>query len=241
MTKKSIHFNILTLFPDMFPGCLGNGVIGNALNIGIWDYSTINIRDFATDKYGSVDDTPYGGGAGMVMKPDILANAIDSMQSPGKIIYLSPRGSHLTQEKAQILAQESTLSLLCGRYEGVDQRVLDAYSIEEISIGDFILAGGEIAAQALMEAVIRLQDGVLGNNETLHEESFDNFLLEYPHYTRPAEWTDKNGQQWTVPYVLTSGNHSDVKQWRLEQAQSLTQERRPDLWQRHQNQDKTQK
>lgn len=221
--------NILTLFPDMFPGSLGQSLSGKALERGDWGYSAINIRDFTRDVHKTVDDTPFGGGAGMVMRPDIIESALLSIENPGRKIYMSPRGKPLTQSLAQELATESALTLLCGRYEGVDQRVLDAHEFEEISIGDYVLSGGEPAALILMDACIRLLPGVMGNTETTDEESFSNGLLEYPHYTRPAEWTAENGKTLSVPEVLTSGNHQKIAEWRHEQSLSLTKTRRPDL------------
>ena len=225
----SLHFNLLTLFPDMFPGSLGQSLSGRALANKIWSYQTVNIRDFAIDKHKTVDDTPYGGGAGMVMRADVIEGALLSTEKTGRKIYLSPRGKTLTQNLVQKLISEDTLTLLCGRYEGVDQRVLDAHDFEEISIGDYVLSGGEPAAIILMDACIRLLDGVMGNEETAGDESFSDGLLEYPHYTRPAEWTDANGQTHTVPNILTSGDHGKVAEWRDEQRLELTKKRRPDL------------
>lgn len=224
------HVNLLTLFPEMFPGPLGLSLSGKALENGIWSFIALNIRDFAEDVHKSVDDTPYGGGAGMVMRPDIIEKAALSIANPGRKIYLSPRGKPLTQALAQELAKEPTLTLLCGRYEGVDQRVLDSQDFEEISIGDYVLSGGEPAALILMDACIRLLPGVLGNDETVSEESFTSGLLEYPHYTRPALWTDADGQTREVPETLTSGNHAKIAAWRTERAESITKTRRPDLW-----------
>ena len=228
----SFHVNILTLFPDMFPGMLAQSLSGKALEKNKWSYKTVNIRDFANDVHKSVDDTPYGGGAGMVMRADIIESALLSIKEPGKKIYLSPRGKPLSQELVGSLAQKSTLTLLCGRYEGVDQRVLDAHEFEEISIGDYVLSGGEPAALILMDACIRLLPGVMGNDETASEESFSQKtggLLEYPHYTRPASWTDSNGKTHEVPNVLTSGDHAKIANWRQNKAEELTKTRRPDL------------
>ncbi len=224
-----MRFEILTLFPDMFPGPLGESITGRALSKGVWSLHSVNIRDFASDKHKTVDDVPFGGGAGMVMKPDVLESALLSIP-PSRRIYLSPRGQPLTQALAQELSRESSLTLLCGRYEGVDQRFLDAYSFEEISIGDYVLTGGELAAYVLMDALIRLLPGGVGNDTTPDEESFSDGLLEYPHFTRPALWTDQSGKTHAVPDVLTSGHHGNVAKWRLEQAQELTKTRRPDLW-----------
>jgi len=218
------HVNLLTLFPDMFPGYLGASLAGRALERGDWSYSAIQIRNFATDKHQTVDDTPFGGGAGMVMRADIIDKALLSIENPGRKIYMSPRGKVLNQSLVKELSQTPNLTLLCGRYEGVDQRVLDAHGFEEISIGDYVLSGGEPAALILMDACIRLLPGVMGNEETAGEESFSNGLLEYPHYTRPAEW---NGL--TVPDVLKSGNHAEIKKWREAESLKLTQRVRPDL------------
>ncbi|MDR3425600.1 MAG: tRNA (guanosine(37)-N1)-methyltransferase TrmD [Alphaproteobacteria bacterium] len=220
---------ILTLFPDLFPGPLGASLPGKALKDGLWSLETLDIRSFARDKHASVDDTPYGGGAGMVMRPDVVDDALRGAEAKfgaaSRKIYLSPRGRVLDQPLVRELAAEKSLLLLCGRYEGVDQRVIDAQGLEEISLGDFVLAGGEIAAMALIEACVRLLPGVLGNAATLGEESFEAGLLEYPHYTRPAVWKDA-----AVPEVLISGHHEKVRLWRQEQAEKITRERRPDLW-----------
>ncbi len=223
------HVNLLTLFPEMFPGALGQSLSGKALEKKLWSYTAVNIRDFATDKHKTVDDTPFGGGAGMVMRADIVEKALLSIKNPGRKIYLSPRGRVLTQDLVKELAGEPALTLLCGRYEGVDQRVLDAHGFEEISIGDYVLSGGEPAALILMDACIRLLPGVMGNEDTPAEESFSHGLLEYPHYTRPAEWTAADGGKHAVPPVLVSGDHGKVAQWRREQAEKLTRARRPDL------------
>ncbi|MCB1682340.1 MAG: tRNA (guanosine(37)-N1)-methyltransferase TrmD [Rhodospirillales bacterium] len=225
------HINIITLFPEMFPGPLGQSLSGKALENGKWSFKTVNIRDFAEGVHKSVDDTPYGGGAGMVMRPDIIEKAVRSIENPGRKIYLSPRGTPLTQKLAQELSEEPVLTLLCGRYEGVDQRVLDSEQFKEISIGDYVLSGGEPAALILMDACIRLLPEVVGNAETTLEESFSGGLLEYPHYTRPAEWRSADGQTRAVPEILTSGNHRNIALWRKKQAETLTQSRRPDLWQ----------
>ncbi len=225
--------NILTLFPDMFPGFLGVSVTGRAHKENIWDYAAINIRDFAYDKHKTVDDVPFGGGAGMVMKPDIVEAAILSIPNPGRKIYMSPRGIPLTQALAQELSREENLTILCGRYEGIDQRVLDAHGFEEVSIGDYVLTGGEQAAMILMDSVIRLLPGAVGNAETPDDESFSEGLLEYPHYTRPASWTDSSGETREVPFVLTSGHHGNVDKWRKTQAEELTKAKRPDLWSKY--------
>jgi tRNA (guanine37-N1)-methyltransferase len=220
---------ILTLFPEMFPGPLGASLIGKALQDGLWKLDVMNIRDVATDRHKTVDDTPYGGGAGMVMRPDIVAEAVREAArrfgAPARKIYLSPRGKGLDQALVADLAACPSLLLLCGRYEGVDQRALDAEGLEEVSLGDFVLAGGEMAAMTLIEAVVRLLPGTLGNAATHDEESFTNGLLEYPHYTRPPLWEGR-----AVPEVLISGHHAHVHDWRLQESEKLTKERRPDLW-----------
>ncbi len=225
----SLHINILTLFPDMFPGSLGFSLSGRALENKIWSYHAVNIRDFATDIHKSVDAPPFGGGAGMVMRPDTIESALLSLPSSGKKIYMSPRGKPLTQKRVQEFSQTETLTLLCGRYEGVDQRVLDTHDFEEISIGDYVLSGGEPAALILMDACIRLLPEVMGNTTTTDEESFSNGLLEYPHYTKPDPWIDTHGHTHTVPTLLKSGHHKNIIQWREDQSLALTQERRPDL------------
>lgn len=231
--KKPWFASVLTLFPDMFPGPLGLSLPGKALKDGLWRLETLDIRSFARDKHASVDDTPYGGGAGMVMRPDVVDAAIHGAEeefgSSARKIYLSPRGRVLNQALVKELVEAPSILLLCGRYEGIDQRVLDAQALEEVSVGDYILAGGEIAAMALLEACVRLLPGVLGNITTTDEESFETGLLEYPHYTRPAEW---NGVE--VPDVLLSGNHAKVKAWRQAQSEAITQKRRPDLWHEYQ-------
>jgi len=252
----TLNFNLLTLFPDMFPGMLGQSLAGKALERGDWSYDAINIRDFATDNHKTVDDTPYGGGAGMVMRADVIERALLSIPPTsfrrrsesnkssandldlrrdddiGRKIYLSPRGKVLNQVLAKELSQESSLTLLCGRYEGVDQRVLDAHGFEEISIGDYVLSGGEPAALILMDACIRLLPNVMGNDDTADNESFGantDGLLEYPHYTRPAEWTDSHGNTHIVPEVLKNGDHAKIEQWRKEQSEKITKVVRPDL------------
>ncbi|WP_435642008.1 tRNA (guanosine(37)-N1)-methyltransferase TrmD [Micavibrio aeruginosavorus] len=226
------HVNLMTLFPEMFPGPLGQSLSGRALDKKIWSWNAVNIRDFATDNHKTVDDTPFGGGAGMVMRADILERAFLSIPNPGKRIYMSPRGRVLNQRMAEDFITAPSLTILCGRYEGVDQRFLDAYDFDEVSIGDYVLSGGEPAAMILMDACIRLLPGVMGNVDTAGEESFAEStggLLEYPHYTRPATWTTTDGRALDVPDILTSGNHGKVAQWRRDQALALTRERRPDL------------
>lgn len=223
--------HIITLFPEMFPGTLGHSLAGKALEQGLWSFECINMRDFATDVHKTVDDTPFGGGAGMVIKPDIISQALDSIQGDtGTIYYLSPRGQVLDQALAKEISASKDITLLCGRYEGIDERIIKAYNIKEISIGDYVLSGGELAAQVLLDTCIRLIPTVMGNDETAGEESFENGLLEYPHYTRPAQWTDKDGKVWEVPEVLRSGHHGNIQKWRLEQSETITRERRPDLW-----------
>jgi len=220
---------VLTIFPEMFPGALGLSLAGKALGEGKWALATINIRDFATDKHRSVDDTPAGGGAGMVMRADIAAAAIDAgrarMPVKAPTIYLSPRGALLTQARLRELAAGPGMLLFCGRFEGVDQRALDAREVEEISIGDYVLSGGEPAAQVLIDACVRLLPGVAGNEVSLAEESFASGLLEYPQYTRPRNFEGR-----TIPDVLLSGDHEKIAKWRREQAEKITKERRADLW-----------
>lgn len=228
-----LHAKIITLFPEMFPGFLGLSLSGKALEKKLWSIETINPRDYTTDAHKTVDDTPFGGGAGMVMKPDILSKTLEAQKPLGRFIYMSPRGRPLTQKIAQELTQESTLTILCGRYEGVDQRLLDAYHAEEISIGDYVLSGGEQAAMILLDSIIRLLPDVIGNQATHSEESFTNGLLEYPHYTRPAEWVSPDGVARKVPDILTSGHHGKITEWRRSEAERLTEERRPDLWDKY--------
>lgn len=228
----SFKAKIFTIFPDIFPGFLDFSMTGKARAKGLWDLEVINIRDYAEGVHQTVDDTPYGGGAGMVMMPEVLNKALQANKPQGKFIYMSPRGKPLTQEKARELAQESELSILCGRYEGVDQRILDAYDAEEISIGDYVLTGGEQAAMIMLDAVVRVLPDVLGNQNTHDEESFENGLLEYPHYTRPATWTDSEGVERKVPEVLTGGHHAKINEWRLEKSKEITKQNRPDLWEK---------
>jgi tRNA (guanine37-N1)-methyltransferase len=222
---------VLTIFPEMFPGPLGLSLAGKALAEGRWALATIDIRDFATDKHRSVDDTPAGGGAGMVMRADIAASCIDAARAasePGTpTLYLSPRGLPLAQARVRTLAQGPGAILLCGRFEGIDQRVLDARGIEEVSIGDYVLSGGELAAQVLIDACVRLLPGVAGNESSLAEESFAQGLLEYPHYTRPRDFEGR-----AIPEVLLSGDHRKIAEWRRAEAEKLTKARRPDLWER---------
>lgn len=218
---------VLTLYPEMFPGALGLSLAGRAMEAGAWSLEPVQIRDFASDRHRTVDDTPAGGGAGMVMRADVLGRAIDSASPPGDArprILMSPRGKPLTQEKVRELAAGPGAVILCGRFEGVDQRVIDARGLEEVSVGDFILSGGESAALVMLDAVVRLLPGVMGNEASGEEESFENGLLEHPHYTRPQVFEGLE-----IPAVLTSGNHGKIAKWRREQAEKLTAERRPDL------------
>lgn len=222
-----MHFNILTIFPEMFPGTLAGGVVGRALEKGIWSYDVINIRDFAINNYGSVDDTQFGGGAGMVMRPDCLGAALDSIENPGKIIYFSPRGATLNQKMVrEFVAQpDATYTLLCGRYEGIDERIIEEYDIMELSIGDYILSGGEIAAQVFVDSCVRVMDNVVhGGDDTTQNESFEIGGLEWPLYTRPSVWRGRS-----VPEVLLSGHHGNIERWRKQQSVDITKERRPDL------------
>jgi tRNA (guanine37-N1)-methyltransferase len=229
VNAKPFRAVVLTLFPEMFPGPLGASLAGKALADGTWRLDAVDIRGFARDKHRTVDDSPFGGGAGMVMRPDVLDEAIAaSAPGEGPLIYLTPRGAPLTQVRVKALAQEPAITLICGRFEGVDQRVLEARGVEEISLGDFVLSGGEPAALALLDAVGRLLPGVMGRAESLEEESFENGLLEYPHYTRPDPWQGR-----AVPEVLKSGHHAKVAAWRREQAEEITCRRRPDLWRRY--------
>ena len=216
---------VLTLFPEMFPGPLGQSLAGRALERGLWALEARDIRDFATDRHRTVDDTPFGGGAGMVMRPDVLDAALAAMADDRPAIYLTPRGRPLTQARVRGLAAGPGVVLLCGRYEGIDQRVIEHRALEEISIGDYVLSGGEPAALVLLDACIRLLPGVMGASASAEEESFAGGLLEYPHYTRPAEW---NGR--AVPEVLLSGHHQAVAAWRRAEAERATRDRRPDLW-----------
>ncbi len=217
---------VLTLYPDMFPGHLGYSLAGKALERGQWVIEPVQIRDFALDKHRSVDDTPAGGGAGMVLKPDVLAAAIDSVSTDDTRprLLMSPRGKPLTQERVRRLAEGDGVVIICGRFEGVDQRVIDARGLEEVCIGDYILSGGEPAALTLLDAVVRILPGVMGNDLSGVHESFEGGLLEHPHYTRPQVWEERD-----IPAVLTSGNHKAIDAWRHEQALALTRERRPDL------------
>ena len=223
----SFSASVITLFPELFPGPLGASVIGRGMADGLWSLETTQLRDFATDRHRTVDDTPSGGGAGMVLKPDILAKAIDTVSPEGDArprILMSPRGKPLTQARVRELAAGPGAVIVCGRFEGIDQRVIEARNLEEISIGDYVLAGGEVAAMVLLEAVVRLIPGVLGAAESHADESFENGLLEYPQYTRPQSFEGRE-----IPAVLTSGDHGKVAKWRRAESEALTRARRPDL------------
>lgn len=217
--------NILTLYPDMFPGSLGHSLAGKALAEGTWEIRVTNLRNFATDAYKTVDDTPFGGGAGMVMKPEIIDSALKAVHKAGPIYYLSPRGAVFNQATAQEWARAPEMTFICGRFEGMDERLFAQWPIQEISLGDFVLSGGEPALLAMLDATVRLIPSVLGNPDSLAEESFASGLLEYPHYTKPAVW-----EGLAVPEVLTSGHHENIRAWRRARAEEITQTRRPDLW-----------
>ena len=220
---------IFTLYPEIFPGPLSKGLYGKALLNKIWNLNVVNVRDAAEDKHKTVDDTPFGGGSGMLLKADILAKSIDQHKNEGeRIFYLSPKGKKLDQKLAKELSQEKSISLICGHFEGVDERLLSTRNIEEISIGDFILSGGETAAFIVLDCILRLLPGVLGNDKSKNDESFENGLLEYPQYTKPQVWEEKS-----VPEVLLSGDHTKIKDWRLSQSEAITRDRRPDLWEKY--------
>lgn len=223
-----LNVTVLTVFPELFPGFLGYSLTGKALEEQKWQLQAVNIRDYAFDRHKSVDDTPCGGGAGMIMRPDVLGRAIEANHTRGRIIYMSPKGRPLTQKLVHELSREEELTIVCGRFEGIDERVIEAYNVEEISIGDYILTGGEQAAQIMLDAVVRLLPGVLGNEASLENESFENFLLEYPQYTRPTEWEGRS-----VPEVLLSGHHRKIADWRREQAEIATKAKRPDLFKKY--------
>ena len=220
---------IFTLYPDFFPGILSKGIYGRAIEKSLWNLDVINIRDYAKDKHKTVDDTPYGGGEGMVLKPDVVAKALDqNLKKNEKIIYLTPKGKTFDQNKAKKFLNEKKINILCGHFEGIDQRVIESRGIEEISIGDYILSGGETAAYVILDSILRLVPGVLGNENSYKDESFENGLLEYPQYTKPQIW-----EKTPVPEVLLSGDHSKIKDWRLSQSEAITRVRRPDLWQKY--------
>ncbi len=222
---------VLTLYPEMFPGPLGHSLAGTALESGLWALKTLDIRGFATDRHRSVDDTPAGGGAGMVLRVDVLATALDAAIADAPlaaVVALTPRGKPLTQDRVKALAAGPGVTILCGRFEGFDERLFEGRQIEEISVGDYVLSGGEPAALVLLDAIVRLLPGVMGSEQTLAEESFDAGLLEYPHYTRPREWEGR-----VIPEVLLSGDHAKIAAWRKLQAEERTRLWRPDLWARY--------
>ncbi len=220
---------VFTLYPDLFPGPFSEGLYGKALEKKIWDLQKVNLRDYAEDKHKTVDDTPYGGGSGMLIKPDVIGSALDKNTKKGeKLIFLTPRGKVFNHEYAKKLSQEKKINIICGHFEGIDQRVIDSRNIEEISIGDFVLSGGETASYVFLDAILRLIPGVIGNENSIAEESFENGLLEYPQYTKPQIWEKKS-----VPDVLLSGDHAKIKDWRLLQSEAITRDRRPDLWQKY--------
>ena len=224
-----LQAQIFTLYPELFPGPLNKGLYGKALSNNIWNLKIVNIKDCASDKHKTVDDTPFGGGSGMLIKPDVLANSLDQNVKPNeKIYYLTPKGKLFSQKLAKKLSKEKTINLICGHFEGVDQRVIDTRNIEELSIGDYVLSGGETAALVVLDSILRLIPGVLGNDQSISEESFENGLLEYPQYTKPQIWEKKS-----VPDVLLSGDHAKIKDWRLSESESITRDRRPDLWQKY--------
>ena len=220
---------VFTLYPEVFPGPLSKGLYGKALSNNLWKLKVVNIRDAADDKHKTVDDTPYGGGSGMLLKADVLAKSLDENKNESeRILYLSPKGKKFDQNLAKELANEKSLSLICGHFEGVDERILSTRNIEEISIGDFILSGGETAAFIVLDCILRLLPGVLGNDKSKNDESFENGLLEYPQYTKPQIWEEKS-----VPEVLLSGDHNKIKDWRLSQSEAITRGRRKDLWEKY--------
>ena len=224
-----LQAQVFTLYPEVFPGPLDKGLYGKAMAKRLWSLNVINIRDAATDRHKTVDDTPYGGGTGMLLKPDVLAKSIDQNVNKGeRIFYLSPKGKKFDQSLAVELSKAKSFSLICGHFEGVDERVLTTRNIEEISIGDYVLSGGETAAIVVLDSVLRLVPGVLGNEKSASEETFENGLLEYPQYTKPQIWEQKS-----VPDVLLSGDHAKIKDWRLSQSEAITRVRRPDMWQKY--------
>ena len=225
---------VFTLYPEIFPGPLNKGLYGKALQKKSWDLEVVNIRDSAEDKHKTVDDTPFGGGSGMLLKADILGKSIDNnINKNERIFYLSPKGKKFDQKIAKEISKEKTINLICGHFEGVDERILNTRNIEEISIGDYILSGGESASFVVIDAVLRLLPGVLGNEISKDEESFENGLLEYPQYTKPQIW-----EKQSVPEVLLSGDHAKIKDWRLSQSKDITRRRRPDLWKKHLDKEK---
>ncbi|RPG99114.1 MAG: tRNA (guanosine(37)-N1)-methyltransferase TrmD [Candidatus Pelagibacter sp. TMED118] len=217
---------IFTLYPDMFPGPLSEGLFGRALEKKIWSLQKVNIRNYATDKHSTVDDTPYGGGSGMLIKPDVVARALDKNVTNGeRVIFLTPRGKVFNQNTAKKISVEKSINIICGHFEGIDQRVIETRNIQEYSIGDFVLSGGETAAFSILDSILRLLPGILGNESSVKDESFENGLLEYHQYTKPQIWEEKE-----VPDVLLSGDHAKIKHWRLSQSEAITRDRRPDLW-----------
>ena len=220
---------VFTLYPEVFPGPLSKGLYGKALSNNLWKLKVVNIRDSADDKHKTVDDTPYGGGSGMLLKADVLAKSLDKNKNENeRILYLSPKGKKFDQNLAKELANEKSLSIICGHFEGVDERILSTRKIEEISIGDYVLSGGESAAYVVIDSILRLLPGVLGNENSKLDETFENGLLEYPQYTKPQVWEEK-----AVPDVLLSGDHNKIKHWRLSQSEAITRDRRPDLWEKY--------
>ncbi len=222
---------LFTLYPDFYPGPLNKGIYKKAQEKKLWSLKIINIRDYASDKHSSVDDTPFGGGSGMLLRPDVIASALDAnLNKDETTIYLSPKGKKFEQKNAKEFSEKKNLNILCGQFEGVDQRVLETRNIQEYSIGDFVLSGGETASFVLIDSVIRLLPGVLGNEESAKEESFENDLLEYPQFTKPKNWEGKS-----PPEVLLSGDHAKIKGWRLSQSEAITRRQRPDLWKKYIN------
>jgi len=224
-----LEVKIFTLYPDLFPGPLNIGIYKKARENKIWDLKVINIRKYSKDKHGTVDDNPFGGGSGMLIRPDVVASALDrNVKKDEKIIYLSPKGKKFDQKKARNLSKLKKINILCGHFEGIDQRLLETRNIEEYSLGDFVLSGGETASLVLVDALLRLLPGVLGNKHSTKEESFENDLLEYPQYTKPKKWEGKS-----PPEVLFSGDHAKIKGWRLSQSEAITRRQRPDLWKKY--------
>ena len=225
---------IFTLYPEIFPGPLAGGIYGKAMNNGLWSLKTINIRDYAEDKHKTVDDTVFGGGSGMLMKPDVVAKSLDRNINKGeKIFYLSPKGKKFNQNFANSLSKQNGINLICGHFEGIDDRLLSTRNIEEVSIGDYVLSGGENAALVILDSVLRLIPGVLGNKNSVKDETFENSLLEYPQFTKPKIWEGKS-----VPDVLFSGDHAKIKSWRLSQSEAITRRQRPDLWEKYKKEKK---
>ena len=224
-----LNVKIFTLYPEIFPGPLERGIYGKAISKGLWDLKTVNIRDYTNDKHKTVDDTVFGGGNGMLLKADVLAKAIDTnIKKDEKIIYLSPKGKKFDQSIAKSLSRLKNINLICGRFEGVDERLITSRNLEELSIGDYVLSGGETAALVMIDTILRLVPGVLGNQNSIHDETFENGLLEYPQYTKPKIWEGKS-----VPEVLFSGDHAKIKSWRLSQSEAITRRQRPDLWEKY--------